>query len=330
MLLLNKIAYAGHLTYFVCSDFYSFMLRIIYTASLLLLFVGVAHGQGNTFKAGWHTYQTGIIIHEYAYNCNFNDTVKLSLTDSSKVYATSDSLVTMTLCQPVKERSVYKTVNLLNAKKQILRTEEYKDDNQQMLKEWKYDDKNRKCYHLEENKRTGTVFKKTFNFTTDKKNGDFIILENAYYNGRIEFYTKTYYDKRLVKYKEVRLNDNNKDVVHIETFSYGENGRVKERTVFFPEWKVTKKFAENAGLMPAKCFKSFPAGIADKITPSTRLAYIKKVLTKNRATLSDAQCDEYEYCFTNGPGCEIVVTPTHINKGMKVVFRYKERLAMGK
>jgi hypothetical protein len=280
----------------------------------------------STFKAGWNTYPVGTVIHEYSYAVNVvADSIRLGLSDSSYTYTSPDSLVTMTVSHPLRDKSVYKTIHYFNSKKQIIKTEEYKDDNQQSLSEWKYDDKNRKLCHVQENKVTGNSYRKTYDYAAEKKSGDFIVTENSYYNGRVEFFTKSYYNKSLVKYKEVRLNDNNKDVIHIETFSYGDNGKVKERSVYFPEWKVTKKFPENEGMMPEKCYRSLPPGIADRPTLSSQLAYIKKVVAKNKAVLQDAQCSSFEYTFNYPPTCEVIVSPTRVNKNMKVVFRYKEK-----
>jgi hypothetical protein len=278
-----------------------------------------------TFKAGWNTYPVGSTTREYGYVASFADSLRLTPSDSAYTYASPDSSVTMTVCYPFHDRSIYKTIHYFNPKKQIIKIEEFKDDNQQSLSEWKYDDKNRKSYHLHENKLNGNVYKKTFNYAEDKKSGDFIITENAYYNGRIEFYTKSYYNKARVKYKEVRLNDNNKDVIHIETFTYGENGKVKERSVFFPEWKVTKKFPEYEGMMPVKCYKTLPPGIAEKPTLASRTSYMRKVMVKNRVMLQDSECSCFEYAFNYGPVCEMVVSPAKANKNMKVVFRYKEK-----
>lgn len=279
-----------------------------------------------TFKAGWNTYNTRMIIHEYAYNFVQNDSIRLYLTDSSKTFVSPDSLVTVTLCYASREKSVYKTINYLNTKKQILKTENYKDDILLESNEWKYDDKNRKILHFTENKVTGNVYKKAYDYSGDKKNGDFVVTESSYYNGKIEFYTKSYYDKNMVKYKEVRLNDNNKDIIHVETYTYGENGKVKERSVYFPEFKVTKKFNEPAGNQLPKCFKTIPVGIADKVTPAVKIGYIKRVITKNQVVMNEADCHDYEYTFSNFSNCEITVATTKVNNNKRLTFCYREKL----
>ncbi len=279
----------------------------------------------SSFKAGWNTYQTGTLIHEYNYNYSNNDTTKLALTDSVKILISPDSLVTLTATFPARDRSVYKKIHYFNEKKQITRTEEYKDDNLQISKEWRYDDKNRKNYHIEENKVNGNTFRKTYDYSSDKKTGDIVVTETSQFNGRVEFYTKSYYDKKSVKYKEVRLNDNNKDVVHIETFYYGENGKLKERSVYFPEWKVTKKFEEKDGNIPLACCKCLPVGTAEKITIAGRLSFIRRLLIRNMAFLTNPDCAQFEYTYKNFTTCDIIVASTNNSTIKKVVFRYKEK-----
>lgn len=278
-----------------------------------------------TFKAGWNTYKTGFITHEYTYDYTYKDSIHLYLTDSAMIFATTDSLVTMTVNYPIHEKAIYKTVHYFNIKKQLVKTEEYKGDNLLTSNEWKYDDKNRKIYHFEENKQSGKNYKRNYDYTTEK-NGDVVVTESQYADGRIEFYTKSYYDRNSVKYKEVRLNDNNKDVVHIETYTYGENGKVKERTVYFPEFKVTKKFDEREGYELPKCFRSLPMGTLEKINIHTRITFMKKFLMKVQPILTDKDCEDYEYKFSNYTNCEILVKTTKVNNTKKVIFRYKEKV----
>ena len=105
---------------------------------------------------------TAATIHEYIYTFNNNDTAKLVLTDSLLILLSPDSLVTLTVNFPFREKSIYKKIHYFNDKKQIARIEEYKDDNLLITNEWKYDEKNRKSYHYEDNKVTGNIFKKTY------------------------------------------------------------------------------------------------------------------------------------------------------------------------
>ena len=317
------------LLFLLCGQIFDTPLKTIKSCALILslcMATSTALMAQSTFKAGWNTYNTRMIIHEYAYSLVQNDSVRLYITDSSQTFVSPDSLVTVTLNFAARDKAIYKTVNYFNIKKQILKTEEYKDNNMLEVNDWKYDDKNRKIVHITDNKINGNVYKKLYDYSTDKKNSDFIVTESAYFNGKIEFYTKSYYDKNTVKYKEVRLNDNNKDVIHIETYTYGENGKVKERSVHFPEFKVTKKFTEPGGSVHAKCFKTMPVGTADKVNPSTKIAYIKRVIAKNQGIISDPECREYEYKFTNFANCDITIATTKINNSKRLVYCYKEKL----
>jgi hypothetical protein len=293
---------------------------------ILLLFLFSANTRAQlTFKSGWNTYKTATIIHDYTYTFTNTDSVRLYFSDSAKTFATADSSAILTISYPLRDKSLYKTATYLGPKKQLLKTEDYKDDNMLAYKEWRYDDKNRKNYYYEENKINGKSYRKSYDYATDKKTGDIVVTESSFANGRIEFYTKVYYDKHSVKYKEVRLNDNNKDVVHIETYTYGENGKVSERTVYFPEWKVTKHFPEKEGTQLEKCFKSLPIGTLEKPAIPTKIAFMKKLILRNQALLMDQECNEFEYHF-KGFNCEVIVATTGVNKGRKVTFRYTEKI----
>ena len=278
-----------------------------------------------TFKSGWDTYKTSLLTHEYTYSINTADSTKTIMTDSVNLYASADSLVIMTVHAPFNDRSVYKTTVFLNAKKQLIKKEEYKNEGLQQIDEYRYDNKERKLCMVDDNKQSGNNFKKLYDYTNDKKSGETVITETSYFNGRIEFYTKTYLDKKNVKLKEVRLNDNNKDVLHIETYVYGENGKVKERTVYFPEWKKTTRFEEKEGSESPKCNKTLPVGTAEKITLTNRMSIIKKLLLRNQALLGDKDCPDYDYKFTNFTNCDIIVSNTKTPNVKKVVFRYKEK-----
>lgn len=299
------------------------MKRLVFT--IILFAISAETWAQPTFKVGWNTYKTGLIIHEFTYSYSNKDSLRLYLADSSQTLATQDSLVTVTMSYPLHDRAVYKTANFFSVKKQLIKTEEYKDDNLQVAREYRYDDKNRKVYYFEDNKLNGNNYKKTYDYASDKKNGELIVTESSYYNGKIEFYTKSYYDKNNVKYKEMRLNDNNKDIIHIESYTYGDNGKVKERSVYFPEFKVTKKFEAQDGSLPIKCARTLPMNTIEKVSMGTKIAYIKKVLSRNQVVLSDKDCQDFIYKFTNGTNCDILVSTTKVNNGRQVVFRFKER-----
>jgi hypothetical protein len=279
-----------------------------------------------TFKIGWNTYKAGMIIHEFTYNYTNKDSLRLYQADSGKTFVSADSMVTLTNTYPMHEKSVFKTAYFFNAKKQVVRCEEYVDDNLQRSWEWKYDDKGHKIYSLEDNKVNGNNSKKTYDYITDKRSGELVVTENSYNNGRIEFYTKSYFNKNNQKYKEMRLNDNNKDVIHIESYTYGDNGKVKERSVYFPEFKVTKKFEEHDGSLLPKCYNTFPMNTVEKVSLSTKVAYIKRVLTRNQNILSDKDCQDFVFKFTNNTNCDILVSTTKVNNGRQVIYKFKERV----
>ncbi len=293
--------------------------------ALLLLCLPACVLAQSTFKVGWNTYQAATITRQFTYRYTYTDSTVLTLIDTMTILSTADSLVHLTMHTPMREKAMYKTACFLNIKKQMVKLEEYKNDNLLSNKEWKYDDKNRRSSQIEENKVTGNFYRKTYDYSADKKSGDMVVTESSYYNNKIEFYTKSYFDRSNTKYKEVRLNDNNKDVIHIESYTYGDNGKVRERSVYFPEFKVTKKFSEHDGDVPAKCFKTLPVGIADKPNLNARIPYIKKVLVKNQAIIYDKDCDEFEYRFFNGSNCEIIVSTTKTTNVWQVVYRYKDR-----
>lgn len=294
----------------------------------LLFFVSASNAQQQplTFKAGWKTYNLGMMIHEYTYSYTHTDSARLYVTDSAKTYVSSDSMVSMELIFKNKDKTEYKTVYYLNNKKQTIKSEAYKDDVLQETNEWKYEDKNMISIHFKTNNINATTYKKTFTYNIDKKSGESVTNECSYYNGKIEFYTRYYYNNKNQLYKEVRLNDNNKDIVHTETFVYGENGKVSERSVYFPEFKVTKKFDEPAGKIPAACFAMMPMGTLEKANLRTRISFIKRVIQKNIKTINNPECKSYEYTFTNRLNCTITIATTKINNGKIVRYQYKEKL----
>lgn len=279
-----------------------------------------------TFKAGWKTYTAGAIIHEYTYNYTHTDSVRLSLADSAKTYVSADSSVVMTEAVRGRDANVYRTINYFNGRKLLLKSEDYKDDALQESNEWRYDEKGRKISHIRTNALTGNVYKKMYDYTQEKKTGETMTLESSYYNGKIEFYTKMYFDQANRMYKEVRLNDNNKDIIHVENYSYGENGKVKERSVYFPEFKTTKKFEEPAGNIPAKCFGVRPVGTLEKVNPMMKVPYIRRVIAKNQAMLKDAGCKEFEYTFTNNVNCVITIATTKVADARVIRYKFKQKV----
>ncbi len=279
-----------------------------------------------TFKCGWNTYKTATIVHEFTYSYVYKDSFKLYLADSTKTFVAPDSEVCLLRDYPFHDTKTYELVSYFNAKKKLVKSEEYKGNLVEVLKEFKYDDKNRKVYSYEENRTTGVNYKKLFEFGNDKLSGLAVVSEVSYFNGKIEFYTKSYFNKDSQKVKEVRLNDNNKDIVHVEQFFYNSAGRLKERSVYFPEFKVTKTFPEYGGDDPAKCFKAQPFNLQDRPSLQGKVTFLKKLLQRNIALLLDKDCHDFEYRFF-GVGCEVIVSTTKTNNVKQVVFRYWEKVA---
>ena len=290
---------------------------------LLFVLIGSVTAQP-TFKCGWTTYKTAAIIHEYTYSYTFQDSVKLYLADSTKTFIAPDSQATLMIDYPFHDNNRYETISYYNEKKRVVKTEEYKDKLLQVMREYKYDDKGRKTYQFEDNKQNNNNYKKTFDYGVDKASGDAVISEVSSFNGRVEFYTKSYFDKKNQKYKEVRLNDNNKDIVHVENFYYNTAGRLADRSVYFPEFKVTKKFPESNAEVPAKCYKSQPVNVPEKVFLHNKVTFLKKLLTKNMALLLDKDCNEFEYKFKNAE-CEVIVSTTKTNNIKQVIFRFREK-----
>lgn len=299
-------------------------MRVLF--GILFCFAGVCTNAQNTFKVGWNTYKAGFVTYEYTYSLSITDSIRLRVEDSTIIVTTADSSVSQATHQPFREKTVYRTATFRNSKKQIVKTEDYKDDLLKDIIEYRYDDKGRVVFWQRDNRNSGVVTKKIYDYGTDKKTGEQVVSENSYINGRIEFYTKSYHDKSNKKYKEVRLNDNNKDVIHIETYSYGPAGQIQERTVYFPEFKVTKKFKEVDGDIMAKCYSIFPLGTLEQPSQHNRLHYCKKIVQKNSKLLNDLECPVFEYKFSNRRNCDIFIRTTKVNSGRQLVFRYSDRV----
>ncbi len=278
-----------------------------------------------TFKAGWNTYTASLIIHEYTYSCTIDDSVRLFMSDSAQIMCTADSSVVLCANTRLRDNVTNKTIHYFNGQKKCTKTEDYKGENLIMVREWRYDEKGRKIGSVEDNKTSGKSYKRNYEYATDKKTGDQVVTEVQYYNGRIEFYTKSYYDKKGVKYKEVRLNDNNKDVIHIESYAYAQNGKVKERTVYFPEFKVTKKFQEDAPDDLPKCAKRSPLDPASRVYLPGKTIYLRNFLHKIQSQMSDPECSQFEYRYFNN-WQDITVCTVKPNNSKQIILRCKERL----
>jgi len=300
------------------------MLKKILASSVLIFCVYTISAQV-AFKAGWDAYEAKSVIHEYTYSYINKDEIKLSLIDSIVIYITADSSVVMATNSLITEKQTIKKVSFYNASKKLVKQEEFNGNEVVNSVEYRYDSKSRKIFQEEINKGTGNTYRKTYEYTTDKKTKEDMIQEVSYLNNKIEYYDRSYFDKNGLKYKEVRLNDNNKDIMHVETYTYNSENKLTHRSVFFPQFKVTKEFDENTDTQPEKCTKMTFCGVPDKASIVGRLAFMKKVLAKNQACFSDPQCQNFEYKFTSMPNCEIVVKTTKVNHGKNVIFKYRER-----
>ncbi|HXS36965.1 MAG TPA: hypothetical protein VN721_09705 [Flavipsychrobacter sp.] len=286
--------------------------------AILLLFVIEGYGQP-TFNTGWHTYKATTLYREYNYNISYKDSFRIWLSDSTQVFISPDSSITMSQDHSLYDKVDHKTVNYFGKNKQINKKEEYRNDVLQHVSTWKYDTKNRLSSYSVVDEHKNTNITKTYEY--DKtKDGESTVTECSYFNGRVEFYTTDYYDKRNVKYKEVRLNDNRKDVVHIESYKYDASGKLKERSVFFPEFRVTKKFVENGG--DSKCYKQVPAN-KETASAANKEAFIKKQLIKYQSVITGKGCEDMEYhLYFIKPICELIIKKER-NKGT-VCIRFKE------
>ncbi|MBC7554395.1 MAG: hypothetical protein H7257_10495 [Taibaiella sp.] len=298
-------------------------MKLFFLAFFLVVNSTISFSQ-STFKCGWTTFKTSTLVHEYTYSYTLQDSVKFFLADSVKYFIAPDSQAILKVEYPFHDKITYKTASYLNDKKKVTKCEEYKDNLVTGVKDYKYDDKGRVIYELDENKVINRTYKKTFEYVTEK-NGEQVIKEVSYFNGALEFYTRSYFNKNNQKYKEIRLNDNNKDIVHEEKFIYNAAGKLKSRSVYFPEWKVTKNFPEAGGDDPDKCFKTNPVNISDKPSAATKIGFMRKLLTKNKSILLDPDCHEFSYRFYNSD-CEVIVSTTKINNIKQVIFRFKERM----
>jgi hypothetical protein len=302
----------------------AFTIIVMRLLTLILLVLPASLCGQTTFKCGWNTYKTDYIVRQYTYGCSTQDSIRLYLQDSTVVFVAPDSQVVYSINYPSGKKYLFKNAQYYNPKKQLVKEEEFRDQDLQVVTEYTYDDKKRKKSVVEDNKLTGVVYKKTFEHSIDKQTKDSVVLEMAHSNGRVEFYTKSYYNKKGQCYKEVRLNDNNKDIVHVENFIYFPSGRLKERTVFFPEFKVTKTFPESSYDDPPKCVRNYPINIPDKFTVSSKVSYTKKLLRKNTNVFTDPDCHDFKFRFVS-KDCEVSIANTKVNNMKLVLVSYREK-----
>lgn len=252
-----------------------------------------------TFNDGWHTHKTRCIIKQYTYRFDCKSDMNPHLTDSSYTFVSNDSLYTLQIFYPLKASALIKIATTLGKNKLPAKTEKYKESALVSVDEWKYDSKNRVSYHSESDRVGNREYTHRFDYGIDKTSGGQLVTETSSFNGRIEFYTMSYYDKKGMKYKEVRLNDNKKDIIHVDSYTYDKSGRVKQRSTYFPEFRVTKKFQEgNDGDDDDKCYKVVPDEKLD-IRNILRLDFVNRLLTKYKDAVLDDDCKALEFRLIN-------------------------------
>jgi len=269
---------------------------------LLLLFDlgNAAHAQ-STFVADFKTYNIATVIKEYKYNYQVSDAVSTSFIDSIITYVAPDSLVTLSTDYPSDNR----TINYLDRRKRVLKTEYLKGETLMNYKVWRYDSFNRVTYYeIRQIASPGQSYNKSYHFENKKTAEGSTETEYSYFNGKQEFATTSYYDTKKVKQKEVRVNGGGL-TIHIETYRYDGKGRLRERSVYFPEYRTTKTFAESVGPDP-KCIKQFGL-VKEVVNDANREKIIARELLKYKKPIIDKDCDDMQLKITN-PLCEITIT----------------------
>jgi hypothetical protein len=269
------------------------------------LFVGLGAVGQKQFKVGDKMLNAASVQREFYYEVVGKDSAVVKLNDSAVSYATADSAVCMRMNYVVGGGLPTKEVALRNEKRQLLKLTHYVGDNVINESSWEYEAGGlRKISMVEDDKSKGVVRKEGYEYSNDKINGDQIITVTKYNGGKVEGYLKQYFDKGGRKYKEVQIADNKKDVVHTETFYYAENGKLRSRSIYFNEFKVTKDFVESGGDEPEKCTKNFALALSDKPTSANKDAVLRTFINKNKALMTDKDCNFYDYTFKS-PGCDI-------------------------
>jgi hypothetical protein len=273
----------------------------------LCLMMAISCTAQNGMTVGKDKLPVGYVTHQYIYELTYKDSARLSLIDSVLILATKDSLFVEERNSPSGSGNVLVTDTWLNKQKKVLTTEESKNNVVNMTKEWSYDATGMTAVSYSENNREkGAVHREVYSKSTDRINGDVIIDITSYAGDKVEFYSKAYYDKSNRKYKEVRLNDNKKDVLHTENYTYNEAGKLVSRSVYFKEFNVTKTYKEPEAIESPKCYKNFPLQLPDRMGYANRLVLLKSFLQKNQATLQDKDCPEFEYNYKSF-NCELQV-----------------------
>ena len=289
-------------------------------------FVAISCYGQTSFVVGKDNMMTGFITHQYLYDLSFQDSFKIKLIDSVLILASKDSLVVQELNHPIGDATVLSTVTMLNKQKKPIKIMEYRGAALQMSKEWTYDGSGEHpTQYVEENKVRNTVRKEIYSSSSDKINGDLVIEVTAYNGEKVDYYSREYYDKSNRKYKEVRLNDNKKDVMHTENYIYNDAGKLVSRSVYFKEFNVTKTFKEPESTGPAKCFKNFPLVLKDRVSYANRTPLTTTFLKSNQALIMDKDCKEFEYSFKSF-NCEMQVKSTKTAGAKQLKVTVRERI----
>ncbi|NDC40881.1 MAG: hypothetical protein EBZ77_04915, partial [Chitinophagia bacterium] len=265
------------------------------------------------------------VVHECTYNWVIKDSIRIFWQDSTYTYITADSQMVCSFFRSSQDKGLYKVGRFYNDKKLLVKEEKYKDDNLAEVTEYAYNDKKRMTVKTHTDKLQQKSSKQLYEYSVDKASGDEMVSTVDYEDNRIMFYTRAYYNKKGQKYKEVRLNDNNKDVIHVEKFFYTASGKLKGRSVFFNEFNVTKEYQEAGDDLPEGCSRTLPVNIPDKFTASGKIGYIRKLLKRNITAMSDATCHKFDFRFT-GKECDVRVFTTGINNINQAVVTYREKL----
>ena len=250
-------------------------------------------------------YTVAMVQREFLYEVVGKDSAVLKLLDSAVSYSTSDSSVYMRVSYVLGGGAASKEVGFHNEKRQQVRLVKYIGEAEVGESTWEYEaNGSRKMSLVEDDKLKGVVRKETYEYSNDRINGDQIVTVTKQIGGRVEGFLKEYYDKSGRKYKEVKLADNKKDVVHTESFFYGENGKLRSRSIYFNEFKVTKDFKEAGGDEPEKCTKNFALVLSERPNVATKEAILRTFINKNKALITDKDCAAYDFTFKS-PACDI-------------------------
>ena len=293
-----------------------------FLAMMLVLLMSLHCGAQSTFQSGWKTYKTGTLAKQYDYSFDFGDSVRLAFLDSIATFASTDSSVTVSIENAPKSKPT-RTVNYLNSKKQVVKCEYYVGDALYKVNLWHYDTFNRITYFsYAETKAPVHNYVRTYSYQAEKTAEGTLEIERSSYNGKPEFTTEHYFNKKHMPLKDIRMNDVHQ-IEHIETFKYDANGHLKERSIFFPEFGVTKHFEEKHA--DTKCIKNIPLG-KEHVPPAARELYMKRLVARNKLAFLSDDCPDLEYTFSNG-AIDIVVTKEKEHNRRKISFTTRERLA---